>query len=168
MLRRRRPPPPVQRVPTGYKVAVGDAERELLVRLLGELAGALAVSVEPGTDQPMLRRMFPPAYHLEDDREAESEYQRLMHDELVASRLAAITTVSTALRDQTVFDDGAITAFVQAVNMLRLVLGTLLDVDESHDLDAVADDDPLVGEHNLYGYLSYLLDAAVTALSARP
>ncbi|MCU1503033.1 MAG: hypothetical protein JWM12_2387, partial [Ilumatobacteraceae bacterium] len=43
--------------------------------------------------------------------------------------------------------------------------GTMLDVDEAHDLEDVADDDPLVGEHHLYGYLSYLLDAAVRAFS---
>lgn len=170
MLRRRRPPPPVQRVASGFAINVGESERELLIRLLGELAdvlagGAAGHSTDPA-QQPMLRRMFPPAYHLAHDNEAETEYQRLMRDELVASRLAAITTVSTSLREQAVLDDAGMNAFVQAVNMLRLVLGTLLDVDESHDLDAVADDDPLVGEHHLYGYLSYLLDAAVGVLTS--
>jgi hypothetical protein len=55
---------------------------------------------------------------------------------------------------------------MQSLNALRLALGTMLDVDESHDLDDVSPDDPLVGEHHLYGYLSYLLDAAVTAASS--
>ncbi len=170
MLRRRRPPPPVQRAPGGYAIVVGDAEREVLIRLLGELAGILATGDEPGdgsnAEHTLLRRMFPPAYHLAADGDAEAEYQRLMRDDLVASRLAAITTVSAALRDRTMLDEAGMTSFVQAVNALRLVLGTLLDVDESHDLDTVADDDPLVGEHHLYGYLSYLLDAAVEVLNA--
>ena len=169
MLRRRRPPPPVRRVASGFAVTVGDPERELLIRLLGELADVLAAGAgghsTEADEQPMLRRMFPPAYHLANDSDAETEYQRLMRDELVASRLAAITTVSTSLREHAVLDDSGMNAFVQAVNMLRLVLGTLLDVDESHDLDPVADDDPLVGEHHLYGYLSYLLDAAVGVLT---
>ena len=109
--------------------------------------------------------MFPPAYHLEADEEAETEYQRLMREELVASRLEALTTVSSALREHTVLDEAGLGAFMQSLNALRLVLGTILDVDEEHDLDDVSPDDPLVGEHQLYGYLSYLLDAAVTAAS---
>ena len=53
---------------------------------------------------------------------------------------------------------------MQALNALRLVLGTMLDVDEDDDLDDIDDDDPLVGEHHLYDYLSWLLDWAVRAL----
>ncbi len=60
-------------------------------------------------------------------------------------------------------DEAGLTALMQSLNALRLVLGTILDVGEDHDLDDVAPDDPLVGEHHLYGYLSYLLDAAVRA-----
>jgi hypothetical protein len=109
--------------------------------------------------------MFPPAYHLDGDEEAEAEYQRLMREELVASRLDALTTLSTALREHRVLDDAGLGSLMQSLNALRLVLGTLLDVDEEHDLDDVSPDDPLIGEHHLYAYLSYLLDAAVRAAS---
>jgi hypothetical protein len=162
MIRRRKPPPPpISRVAGGYAINLDPGERDLLIRLLGELAQLLTT----GTDGPTLRRMFPPAYHLEDDAEAEAEYQRLMRDELVASRLDAITTMTAALRDEAAVDESGLEAFMQAVNALRLVLGTMLDVDEEHDVDDITDDDPLVGEHHLYGYLSYLLDAAVRAFS---
>jgi len=48
---------------------------------------------------------------------------------------------------------------------VRLVLGTLLDVSEAHDPEDVGDDDPMVGEHHLYQFLSYLLEVAVQAVS---
>ena len=162
MIRRRRPPAPVERVAGGYTVNIEEPERQLLERLLGELTQLLTADV----DTPALRRMFPPAYHLEADEESETEYQRLMREELVASRLEALTTVSAALRERTVLDDAGLGALMQSLNALRLVLGTLLDVDEEHDLDDVSPDDPLIGEHQLYGYLSYLLDAAVRAASS--
>jgi hypothetical protein len=161
--RRKPPPPPLQRVPGGFAVNLDTDERALLNRLLSEL---LQLLVGP-SDDPVLRRMFPPAYHLDDDAEAEVEYQRLMREELVASRLASLTTVTGALADGAVLDEAGLVAFMQAINGLRLVLGTLLDVDEAHDLDDIDDADPMVGEHHLYGYLSYLLEAAVGAVSAR-
>ena len=109
--------------------------------------------------------MFPPAYHKPDDAEADAEYQRLIHEELVASRLSGITTVNAALRSPGPVDDDTMTAFVQAINGLRLVLGTMLDVSEDEDPDDVDVDDPQIGEHHLYNFLSWLLDWAVRALS---
>ncbi len=113
---------------------------------------------------PRLIRMFPPAYHLADDAEADAEYQRLMRDDLVASRLAGIATVNLAMETAGPVSEEAMISFVQAINGLRLVLGTMLDVAEDHDPDDINDDDPLVGEHNLYNFLSWLLDWAVRAL----
>ena len=162
MIRRKRPPAPIERTASGYVIRIDDAERDLLTRLLGELT---ALITGPA-DVPAMRRMFPPAYHLATDEESETEYQRLMHEDLVASRLEALTTVTAALRDHSVLDEGGLGALMQSLNALRLVLGTLLDVDEEHDLDDVRPDDPMVGEHHLYGYLSYLLDAAVRAASS--
>jgi hypothetical protein len=61
-------------------------------------------------------------------------------------------------------DEETMIAFVQAINGLRLVLGTMLDVVEDHDPDDSDEDDPLVSEHHLYNFLSWLLDWAVQAL----
>jgi hypothetical protein len=55
-------------------------------------------------------------------------------------------------------------AFVQSLNGLRLVLGTILDVSEDQDPDDIDEDDPLAGEFHLYNFLSWLLDWAVRAL----
>lgn len=164
MARRNKPRPPVERVGDQFVINLGTDERELVSRLLGELRDLLLGA----TDQPLLRRMFPPAYHLADDADADAEYQRLMHDDLVASRLAAISGVLAVLGNADAtrrVDEEGLIALMQALNALRLVLGTLLDVSEEDHPDDIDDDDPLVGEYHLYGYLSYLLDEAVDALT---
>jgi Domain of unknown function (DUF2017) len=167
MILRRRPPPVVEAVKGGgFALNLDSPERELLRRLLDELR-TLVLS---GDDQAMLQRLFPPAYHLDDDTAAETEYQRLMRADLVASRLAAIGAIGELLADpgpRTPMDAEGLQALMQALNALRLVLGTLLDVTEDDDPRTLSDEDPLAGEHQLYGYLSYVLDAAVRAATGR-
>lgn len=153
--------PPVVRAADGYVVNLGTGERQLLSRLLNEFTQLLVGEA----DDPRLVRIFPPAYHLEADHQADAEYQRLMREELVATRLSGINSVTTALQSADPLDDEGMTAFVQSINALRLVLGTMLDVSEDSDPDDVDDDDPFAGEHHLYAFLSWLLDWAVRAMS---
>jgi Domain of unknown function (DUF2017) len=160
MARKRSFIPPVERVRDGFVFNIGEEERQLVTRLLTELSQL----VMGEADDPRLIRIFPPAYHLADDAEADAEYQRLMREDLVASRLAGIATVNRSLQSTDPVDEETMVAFVQAINGLRLVLGTMLDVVEDHDPDDIAEDDPLVGEHHLYNFLSWLLDWAVRAL----
>ena len=160
MARKRAFIPPVERVRDGFMFNIGDDERQLVTRLLNEL-GQLLMD-EAG--DPRLIRIFPPAYHLADDAEADAEYQRLMREDLVASRLAGIATVNLAMETPGPVSEEVMVSFVQAINGLRLVLGTMLDVVEDHDPDDIDEDDPLVGEHHLYNFLSWLLDWAVRAL----
>ena len=160
MARKRAFIPPIERVRHGFVFNIGNDERQLVARLLTELSQLLM----SGSGDPRLIRIFPPAYHLADDAEADAEYQRLMREELVASRLSGITTVNAALQESGPVGEEAMIAFIQAINGLRLVLGTMLDVVEDDDPDDVDDDDPLVGERHLYNFLSWLLDWAVRAL----
>ena len=160
MARKRAFIPPIERVRGGFVFNIGSDERELVTRLLTELSQLLMGE----SGDPRLIRIFPPAYHLADDAEADAEYQRLMREELVASRLSGITTVNTALQGSGPVDEETMIAFVQAINGLRLVLGTMLDVHEDDDPDQIDEDDPAVGEHHLYNFLSWLLDWAVRAL----
>jgi hypothetical protein len=152
--------PPIERVADGFVFNIDDDERQLIARLLTEL-GQLLMG-ESG--DPRLIRIFPPAYHLADDAEADAEYQRLMREDLVASRLSGIATVNLSLQEPGPVGEEAMIAFVQAINGLRLVLGTMLDVVEDHDPDAIDESDPLISEHHLYNFLSWLLDWAVQAL----
>jgi len=153
---------PVEAVRGGWRITLDDEERNLLVRLIGELR-ALLTGPE---DNELLRRLFPVAYP--EDEEKEAEYQRLMREELVASRLAAIESVSRTIdpagdRARQLLDEGETIAFMQSINAIRLVLGSMLGItdDESAD-DADSADSP---EHNLYDFLSWLLEWTVRSLS---
>ncbi len=110
---------------------------------------------------PSLRRLFPVAYP--DDPERDDEFRSLVGDDLRRGRLDSIDVVESSL-DATSVDDTQLQAWMQVVNDLRLVLGTLLDVseDESPDVDP---DAPDADARATYQYLSYLLDEIVTALA---
>ncbi len=163
MVRFRKPKGPLQRTASGIRVTIGADERELLGRLLAELRSLILA----GGDQPAVRRLFPVAYHRPEDQDAENEFQRLMHEELVASRLAGIDAVTTALAapDATLTEEQAL-SFVAAVNQVRLVLGTVLEITEDDDAgDGIDADHPLVAEFHLYHYLSWMLDTSIDALA---
>ncbi len=59
-------------------------------------------------------------------------------------------------------------AWVSAINDLRLILGTRLDVTQDMDLSGVESGDPRTPMFELYAYLTLLEGDAVTALSAAP
>lgn len=148
----------VQRVSAGrYAVDLPEAERQLLTKLVDELREVLLAT----TDEPTLRRLFPTAYH--EDRARDEEYQLLVRDELLERRLAALATVEeTAMAEE--LDEAGLTGWLTALNDLRLVLGTRLDVSEDdHDVDP---DDPEAIAHAVYHYLGMLLGEVVDALEA--
>ena len=63
-------------------------------------------------------------------------------------------------------DEDQMNAWMAALNELRLVLGTRLDVSEDEDLGANLDtDNELAPAYALYGYLGWLQDEVVTALA---
>ena len=159
-----RPRPPVYRVKDRYRLHIGRDELGLIRRLLDELRDLLLSDDDgSGPASAMLTRLFPVAHP--DDPELEDEYQRLMRVELVASKLKAIEAVEAVIdgRDAAI-DEAQLTAFMQSINSIRLVLGTLLDVTDDPDAEVVSEHDD-TAEYQLYGYLSWLLEWTVRALS---
>ena len=142
-----------------YRLDVPDTERELLRRLLPQLR---AVLTDEAAADERARRLFPPAYT--DDEAADAEYQRLMREDLVASHLAALETVETSL-DATELSEEQLVAWMSAVNSVRLVLDTLLDVSEELDIGRLPDATPDIESYALYAYLSNLLGDMVDALN---
>jgi hypothetical protein len=138
-----------------FLLRLPEGERELLLQLLGELRTLLKL----GPDNPRLRRLYPAAYS--DDEEKEAEYRMLTHEELSSGRLAALDTVEQTIAADRLTPD-ELTAWMHAVNALRLVLGTMLDVTED-DPFAVDPEDPNAREYMLYGYLGLLLEEIVQA-----
>jgi hypothetical protein len=154
--------PPVERTRRGYRINIDDREREVVRHLLEEMRSLL---LGPA-DHPALARVFPAAYHLPEHAEHDAEYQRFMREELVASRLTGIDTVLGALSAEPPLAEAQVLALAQALNGVRLVLGTVLDVGEDDGIDDVDPDDPLAAEHQLYGFLSWLLEWTVRSLSS--
>ncbi|MFT6292552.1 MAG: hypothetical protein ACJAR2_003169 [Ilumatobacter sp.] len=164
MTKRFKPPifATTKRGSTVWSLNIGEQERQLLARLLDELRGLLTSDDDPDTPvSPVLQRLFPVAYH--DDVEKEAEYQRLMREELVASRLFQIDAVAgyLGLDDKQTLNEGQVIALMQSINAVRVVLGTLLDVGEDDEIGGVDDDEDLEAERQLYGFLSWLLEWTV-------
>jgi Domain of unknown function (DUF2017) len=139
-----------------YQVRLRPTERILVGDLVGQLREQLLAS----TDEPSVRRLFPPAYP--DDPERDAGYQVLTRDELLESKLAAIEVVERTLEGDEL-DEAGMTAWMGTLNSLRLVLGTRLDVDE--ELPTLDADDPLAPAYAVYEYLGWLLSQVVDALS---
>ena len=152
---------PVERTRDGYRVHIGEHEQAVVGTLMDQLRDLLLTAP---ADDPRLRRLFPTAYHAHPELDA--EYQRLMREELVASRVAAIEGVSAVLAGQSLSED-ELYRFMQSLNAVRLVLGTIVDIGEDDDPERVPDDDPMAPELHLYHYLSWLLDWTVRAMSGR-
>jgi len=140
----------------GYRLKLPSEERALLRSLPQQMREVLQ------TDDPALRRLFPPAYT--DDAEAEDEFRRLMREELLEGKLEALRIVEqTADADR--LSEEQLEAWLGALESLRLYLGTQLDISEESYERPFDPDDPTAPMHALYGYLSWLQEEAVAALS---
>jgi hypothetical protein len=139
-----------------YVLNLDPRERELLQQILGDMRALL--SLDPG--DPRVRRLYPSAYA--DDKEKEEEYRRLTHEELMSSRLANVDTVEASISAE-VLTAEQLTAWMQAINSLRLVLGTLLDITDDDQELTFDPDGPEARTQALYGYLGALLDEIVDA-----
>lgn len=159
-MKRRRQSGPIEAIDNGqFVLNLTSDERETLLGFVSQLEEVLN---SPPTDA-RLRRLFPTAYH--DNPEHDAEYQSYMRDELAQSRLASINTVRSALSSDEAMSESQVYAFMTVLNSLRLVLGTLLDVDEADDLDLIPEDSPAYGQAQLYEYLGWLLEWTVSALA---
>jgi hypothetical protein len=131
-------------------------EQLLLAGLVEDLRASL--KGEPGDES--LRRLFPPAYEEADDEQA---YRELAGDDLLRGRLEALALVERTVGQQRLTADEA-DAWLRALNDLRLVLGTRLDVQEDTFLDELRADDPRAPALAVYAFLSWLQEQLVAAL----
>lgn len=112
-------------------------------------------------DDPALRRLFPPAY---DDAELESEYRELTRGQLTSEREQALELLEATV-DNTDLSPEEADSWLRALNDVRLVLGTELDVTEDLDWDALAPDDARLPGLSLYAYVSWIQEQLVEALA---
>ena len=147
--------PPFRRKRNGrYVINLSPEERGLIADLVEQLRELLS------TDSPALRRLFPPPYG--DDDERNEGYAVLAGAELIERRMAALDLVSSTLEAEDLSEDD-LDAWMRSINDIRLVLGTALDVTE--DGLAPEDDDPQAPMYAAYEYLGMLLERIVRSLS---
>lgn len=142
-------------------------ERDVL-RTVGRQLRELLTSGSPeapsAADDPALQRLFPPAYGA-GDASRSAEYAAMVHDDLVRHRLASLDALEAAASAESL-DEEQVVACIGALNDLRLVLGTRLDVGEARDwAESVGPDDPNFGGYILYDYLTFLQGTLLEALT---
>ena len=149
---------PIRRRRDGrFAVKLDPSVRAVLVTMSEQLAPVLS------PDDPMTKRLFPPAYASQIHENAEQEYRDLVDNALINHHRQAFAVVAETSQAEiltaTEFD-----AWLSAIGSMRLVLGTRLDVSE--DMETPATDDPTAPEYALYellGQLQYLMIEVLAA-----
>ncbi|HLF40969.1 MAG TPA: DUF2017 family protein [Acidimicrobiia bacterium] len=164
----------------GVEADLEPAEAGVIAHLCRELTGFLdddAAEGVPGSGpearEAVRRRLFPSAYLDPTEEQAESEWQRLVHGDLVDGRRTALETVGRTLaharerhgRYQVILSDEEAEAWLAVFNDARLTLGTLLDVSEDMDPSVFDPDDPAAGSFAVYWWLGLVQEHLVAALS---
>lgn len=139
-----------------FELRLPREEREVLRSLPAQLREILS------TDDPAVGRLFPPAYA--DDPERSAEYLSLVRDDLLGGHLEALQVMESTL-DARRLTEEQLASWLGAVNDLRLVLGTKLDVtEETYERDVTEGDQDAPGLA-LYFYLGWLEEQIVEALA---
>jgi hypothetical protein len=125
--------------------------------VIDDLASELEASLDG--DDPDLARLFPPAYLA--DAERNQGYAALAGAELIESRRASLAVLRDAIQRDTATED-EMAAMMRAVNDLRLVLGTRLDVSETDE--GPPPGDPDAPAYAVYRHLTHLLAQIIEAL----
>jgi hypothetical protein len=149
---------PVKKV-RGGRIAwnLSDEERRVLASTTDQMRSLLT----HGASDPDLKRLFPTGYH--SDPEADAFWQITMHDQLLERHLGSLATFEAALQRTSMSTDEA-EAVLRAMNQIRLVLGTKLDVSEEDDLRELDPDSPDTPARAIYGYLGWLQEWMIEAL----
>ena len=130
-------------------------ERELLAELPSQAMGLLS-DVDPAA-----KRLYPVAYP--DDEMAEKEYRSVTGESLQARHRLCLDALAETAHDESI-DEPKLQQWMGALEVLRLVLGTQLDVSEDMaEIDAL---DPRAPQFAVYAYLSMLQGEIIDALAA--
>jgi hypothetical protein len=140
-----------------FTIRLGDDER----RLLGSLPGQLAALVDAEPEDPWLQRLFPTAYPK--DPEREQEWRLLMSVDLHDRRRSQLATLAETA-GATSLTEEQMHLWSQALNDLRLYLGTRLDLSEETTDEDFADKDDR-DLFILYSWLGFLQEETIEALS---
>jgi hypothetical protein len=140
-----------------FQLRLPQGERELLRNLPAQLREAL------GGGDPSLFRLSPPAY--EDDPARNAEYVDMVGEDLMASHRQSLEVMESTIDAERLNEDQLV-AWMGALNDLRLVLGTRLDVtEESYDRPP-APGHPDAHAFAVFIYIGWLEEQIVEALAS--
>jgi hypothetical protein len=146
--------PPFSRTRGGVRVQFGSYEQEVLANLIRDLRELLMADAHP-----TLRRLKPPAHA--DNAEAEAHYREMVDDEMLRGRLDLLDVVEAGIGGTTLDEEG-VAAWMQSLNIMRLILGERLALEgadlESHEL-------PEGPATSLFEWTGALLESLVRAAS---
>jgi hypothetical protein len=160
----------------GFDVVLEAGEAAVLTRLCEELTTLLSIDEEeePEAADPVLERLFPRAYLDPTEEDAESDWQRLVHGDLLDGRRRALATVEGTLaaaelrrnRFELTLSEEQALDWLAVLNDARLALGTRLQVTDDLDLSGLDPDDPDTAPFAVYWWLGVLEERLIDALSA--
>ena len=142
----------------GFLVRLTTSEREAIRGVPGMLRDLLRGG-DPA--DPALQRLFPPAFV--DDPERSAEFAHMVHDDLLAQRMAAVDTMERTIDADRLSED-EVAAWLAAINDVRLMLGVRLDVNDASTPLDFEDDDERAASYAVYAFLSWLEEDIVAAL----
>ena len=134
-----------------YRIRIDETARTVLQDLARQLSPAISAH------DPMTKRLFPPAYPDPMLADVEREYRGLVETALVTHHQRALETLVATAHADTLSEE-EVQDWLSAVESMRLVLGTRLDVSE--EMSPPDPNDPSATEYALYeslGGLQYLL-----------
>ena len=139
---------------------LNDSESETssdpLAKMLN-MSGSTQIS-----EDPALARLFPDGYS--DDVQASADFRRFTEQDLRAQKIAVLATVRADLENwngKSTVNAQQAQDWLKALNDLRLVLGTRLEISDEIETDFDADEP---GMH-LYNYLTYLQGTLIDSLA---
>lgn len=138
------------------EVSEGDVAIDPLAKLLN-MSGSTHIS-----EDPALARLFPDGYS--DDEHASADFRRFTEQDLRAQKLQALSTVNETLSEwagKASLTQNQALDWLRALNDLRLVLGTRLEITEVEDREHESDEPGM----QLYNYLTYLQGTLIDALT---
>jgi hypothetical protein len=138
-----------------FTLRLSVPERGLLRLLPREAQGLL-----DNREDPTVRRVFPVAYP--NDPEADEAYQELVGSELARKHRDELEVLAQTA-DANEVDGVQLGQWLGAIEVLRLMLGTSLDVGE--EVDDLPESDPRSSQVAVYRYLSWLQGEVIEALA---
>jgi hypothetical protein len=177
-----------------FSVFEADLLRSLasqLIELLRNEAAVPSTNVDPfeamldfsgpttEPDDPVLARLFPPAYREDDD--AAAEFRRYTETQLRSGKADAAGAVIDMLEEAGLpaeIDETGLTidveltadqslAWMKSITDMRLALATRLGIEEDDEelWESLPDDDPRTHVHDIYDWLAFVQETLVHAVS---